>query len=369
MAHALRLAARGLGRTWPNPAVGCVILRDGRVLGRGWTQPGGRPHAETMALGQAGDASGATAYVTLEPCAHHGRTPPCAEALIAARVARVVTATTDPDPRVSGRGHAMLRATGIAVTEGILRPEAERLNAGFLSRIRRGTPHVTLKLAVSLDGRIANAAGASKWITGPAARARVHALRAAHDAVMVGIGTALADDPDLTVRDLGITHQPVRIVLDSQLRLPPEGRLARSARTVPVWLVHADTAPLPAALAAKGITGIPCSTDPAGRIELRDALARLAARGLTRIFCEGGAGVAASLLAGQHVGDVITFTAGHVFGAQGTPALGPLPGSLVLPPPGFSLFQAEPVGPDLMHVWRPQRPQILIPDGSNILGG
>ena len=203
MAHALRLAARGLGAVWPNPAVGCVLVRDGLIVGRGWTQPGGRPHAETGALAQAGAlAQGATAYVTLEPCAHHGQTPPCAEGLIAARVARVVTALTDPDPRVAGRGHAMLRAAGIAVTEGVLAAEASRINAGFLKRISRNLPFVTLKLATTLDGRIATATGESRWITGPAARRHTHLLRLTHDAVMVGAGTARADDPDLTVRDI-----------------------------------------------------------------------------------------------------------------------------------------------------------------------
>ncbi|MFM2366446.1 MAG: hypothetical protein RIR95_1054, partial [Pseudomonadota bacterium] len=237
MAHALRLAARGLGRTWPNPAVGCLVVKNGVVLGRGWTQPGGRPHAETMALAQAAEgARGATAYVTLEPCAHHGKTPPCANALIDAGVARVVSAATDPDPRVADRGHAMLRAAGISVTEGVLEAEAVALNEGFFQRILRGTPLVTLKLALTLDGRIANAAGASQWITGPLARRTVHMQRAVHDAVMVGIGTALADDPDLTVRDLGVSHQPVRIVIDSHLRLPATGRLARSARINPVWV-------------------------------------------------------------------------------------------------------------------------------------
>ena len=169
----LRLAARGLGNVWPNPAVGCVIVKDGIIVGRGWTQPGGRPHAEVRALEQAGpQAQGATAYVTLEPCAHHGQTPPCAQALIAAKVARVVTALTDPDPRVSGKGHAMLRAAGIAVTEGILTPEATHLNAGFLKRVTRGLPFVTLKLAASLDGRTATQTGESRWITGPEAAAR-----------------------------------------------------------------------------------------------------------------------------------------------------------------------------------------------------
>lgn len=356
MAHALRLAARGLGQTWPNPSVGCVIVQGDRVVGRGWTQPGGRPHAETMALAQAGaQAVGATAYVTLEPCAHHGHTPPCAEALVAAGLARVVTATTDPDPRVAGRGHAILRAGGAAVTEAVLCAEAEVLNEGFLRRILTGMPHVTLKLALSIDGRIANAAGVSKWVTGPQARARVHALRASHDAVMVGIGTALADDPDLTVRDLGIARQPLRIVLDSRLRLPPDSRLARSARQTPVWLVHAETTPVPPALADLGLHFVPCATDAQGRTDMGDALRRLAAQGLTRIFCEGGAEVAAALHAGGHVGELVAFTAGHAFGAGGTAALGALSPAPVLGAPDYALVATETVGPDLMHRWRPRR--------------
>ena len=352
MAHALRLGARGMGRTWPNPAVGCVLIRDGRILGRGWTQPGGRPHAETMALAQAGDATGATAYVTLEPCAHHGHTPPCAEALIAARVTRVVTALTDPDLRVSGRGHAMLRAAGIAVTEGILAEEARAANTGFLQRVLGGTPHVTLKLALTLDGRIANAAGASRWITGPAARRQVHAQRATHDAVMVGIGTVLADDPDLTVRDLGMSHQPLRIILDSQLRLPPDSRLARSAHTVPVWLCHAEGAPVPAGLQGKGLTLIPCKTGLDGRVDLFHALQRLAAAGLTRVFCEGGGTLAASLVAGGHAAEIIAFSAGRVFGSNGTPAVGPLAGAPTLSAPEYRLSHVQVTGDDVLHIWR-----------------
>ncbi|HEY0183874.1 MAG TPA: bifunctional diaminohydroxyphosphoribosylaminopyrimidine deaminase/5-amino-6-(5-phosphoribosylamino)uracil reductase RibD, partial [Rhodopila sp.] len=244
MAHALRLGARGLGRTWPNPAVGCVIVRDGRVVGRGWTQPGGRPHAERVALAQAGDlARGATAYVTLEPCAHHGKTSPCAEALVAAGVARVVTALTDPDPRVAGRGHAILRSAGIEVVEGVLSAGAARVNAGFLRRVTAGLPFVTLKLATSLDGRIATAGGDSRWITGAEARRHVHMLRMTHDAVLVGAGTALADDPDLSVRDLGSPHQPVRVVMDSRLSHSPDSRLGRTAHAVPVWLLHGPGAP------------------------------------------------------------------------------------------------------------------------------
>lgn len=352
MAHALRLAARGLGSVWPNPAVGCVILQGDRIVGRGWTQPGGRPHAETVALAQAGAAArGATAYVTLEPCAHHGKTPPCAEALVAAGVARVVTALTDPDPRVSGRGHAILRQAGIAVTEGVLTAEAAALNAGFLRRVTAGLPHVTLKLALTLDGRIANAAGASRWITGPQARRQVHAMRARHDAVMVGIGTALADDPDLTVRDMGAVRQPVRIVIDSHLRLPPGGRLATTAQAVPVWLCHADTAPVPAHMPV-AIRLIPCATGPDGRVDITDALRRLAAQGLTRVFCEGGGTLAASLIANAQADDIAVFSAGHLFGATGTPAVGPLPGGAELGPPAYGLRAVQQVGPDVLHLWR-----------------
>lgn len=359
MAHALRLAARGLGNAWPNPAVGCVIVRGDRVVGRGWTAPGGRPHAETQALAQAGEAArGATAHVTLEPCAHHGRTPPCAAALVTAGVARVVTACTDPDPRVQGRGHAMLRAAGIEVVEGVRAAEAQRLNEGFFRRIRLGRPHVTLKLALTLDGRIAGPDGVSRWITGEGSRRAVHAMRAAHDAVMVGIGTALADDPDLTVRGLGpLPRPPVRVVLDSRLRLPPGGRLASSAGAVPVWVLHAEGAAVPAALAATQVRLLPCPADAAGRVDIAAALARLGNEGLTRVLCEGGAGLAAALLAAGEAGEIVAFTAGHAFGAEGLPAVAalpaPPPGRRALDPPGWRLEDSRRLGSDLMHRWRP----------------
>ena len=358
MAHALRLAARGLGQVWPNPAVGCVIVQAGRVVGRGQTQPGGRPHAETVALAAAGRAArGATAYVTLEPCAHHGVTPPCAGALVAAGVARVVSALTDPDPRVAGRGHAMLRAAGIAVTEGVGAAEAAWINAGFLARVTQGRPFVTLKLALSLDGRIANGAGASRWITGGEARRLVHAMRARHDVVMVGIGTALADDPDLTVRDLGVPRQPLRVVLDSRARLLPASRLAATARAVPVWLMHApDAAPDPG-LAAAGVRLMPVAADAAGRIDPGAAMAALAAEGITRVFCEGGGQVGAALLTTGCVDQIAAFTGGHAFGAGGTPALGPLPAPPVLPdPPDWRLAEVRAVGRDVLHLWRRHAP-------------
>jgi diaminohydroxyphosphoribosylaminopyrimidine deaminase/5-amino-6-(5-phosphoribosylamino)uracil reductase len=324
MAHALRLAARGLGNVWPNPAVGCVIVRDGVVVGRGWTQPGGRPHAEVRALQQAGHlAEGATVYITLEPCAHHGQTPPCAEALIAAKVARVVTALTDPDPRVSGKGHALLRAAGITVTEGVMTPEATHLNAGFLKRVTQGLPFVTLKLAASLDGRTATATGESRWITGPEARRKVHAMRLSHDAVMIGSGTALADDPDLTVRDMGAVRQPIRIVLDRLLKHSPQSRLGRTAKDHPVWLVHGPSAP-DAAKSAWEATGATLIEVPEtdGHLDLTAAFQALAGKGLTRILSEGGSTIAAALVKAGLVDELAMFTGGVLIGAEGHPAFG-----------------------------------------------
>lgn len=353
MAHALRLAARGLGNVWPNPAVGCVLVKDGLIVGRGWTQPGGRPHAEVRALEQAGDAAqGATAYVTLEPCAHHGHTPPCAEALIAAKVARVVSALTDPDPRVSGKGHVLLRAAGIAVTEGVLTAEATRLNAGFLKRVTQGLPFVTLKLAASLDGRTATATGESRWITGPEARRKVHALRLSHDAVMVGSGTALADDPDLTVRDLGATRQPVRILLDRMLKHSPESRLGRTASDHPVWLLHGPNAS-EAARKAWATTGATLIETPEtqGRLDLKTALQTLAVKGLTRILSEGGATLAAALIKARLVDDLALFTGGLLIGAEGHPALGPLALAALADAPRPSLRETQTLGPDTFSLW------------------
>ncbi|WP_342772684.1 bifunctional diaminohydroxyphosphoribosylaminopyrimidine deaminase/5-amino-6-(5-phosphoribosylamino)uracil reductase RibD [Paracoccus subflavus] len=322
MNHALRLARRGLGNAWPNPAVGCVILRDERIVGRGWTQPGGRPHAERMALDQAGMlARGATAYVTLEPCAHHGRTSPCAEALVKAGIARVVSAMTDPDPRVAGRGHQILRDAGIAVTEDVGQDQARQMQAGFLSRIRRGRPFLTLKLAGSFDGRIATAQGESQWITGPAARLHVHAMRLAHDAVMVGGRTARADRPSLNVRGFATPRQPVRIILTSGPvpDLPPEG-----PSHGPLWVVDAPVA---------------------------EAMDQLAERGITRVFCEGGGVLAASLLQAGLVDQVIGYTAGVVLGADGLPSVGGMSFPRLADAPRFRLLETRRVGPDLFHRW------------------
>jgi diaminohydroxyphosphoribosylaminopyrimidine deaminase / 5-amino-6-(5-phosphoribosylamino)uracil reductase len=353
MAHALRLAARGLGNVWPNPAVGCVLVRDGLIVGRGWTQPGGRPHAEVRALEQAGAlAEGATAYVTLEPCAHHGQTPPCAEALVAAKVSRVVTALTDPDPRVSGKGHAMLRAAGIEVTEGVLIPEATQLNSGFLKRVTQGLPFVTLKLAASLDGRTATATGESRWITGPEARRKVHALRLTHDAVMVGSGTALADDPDLTVRDMGTTRQPVRIVLDRTLKHSPQSRLGRTAKDHPVWLLHGPAAPQPARSAWEATGAILLETPESnGHLNLTAAVRALAQKGLTRILSEGGSTVAAALIKAGLVDELAMFAGGVLIGAEGHPALGSLGLTALADTPRPTLREAFVLGPDSFSRW------------------
>lgn len=330
MRQALRLARRALGSTAPNPAVGCVILRDGRVVGAGHTQPGGRPHAEAVALAAAGaGAAGATAYVTHEPCCHHGRGAPCAQALVAAGVRRVVIACgTDPDPRVAGGGVALLRAAGIEVTTGLLEAEAVELNAGFASRLARGRPLLTLKLAMSLDGRIATRTGASRWLTGPAARRAVHRLRAAHDGVMVGVGTVLADDPQLTCRLPG-RHAPRRhrIVLDTGLRTPPGARLFEEAATQPVWLVVAED--LPAALTAPfaarpGVRVLGCPRGPDGRLDLAAAARRLGAEGLNSLLVEAGGQVAASLVRAGLADRLELHRAPLLLGGDGVPVLASL---------------------------------------------
>ncbi len=353
MALALSLGRRGQGMCWPNPAVGCVIVRDGRIVGRGWTQPGGRPHAEPVALAQAGElARGATAYVSLEPCSHYGKTPPCALALIEAGVARVVSAIEDSDPRVAGQGFAMLRDAGIEVTTGILAEEAALDHEGFFLKTEQGRPFVTLKLASSFDGRIATETGHSKWITGPEARRLVHAMRARHDAVMVGAGTARADDPSLTVRDLGVDHQPVRVVVSRHMDLPLLGQLARTASDVPVWICHGPHPDAERARAWEGLGArlIPCKLS-GHRIDAVDLLQQLGQAGLTRVFCEGGSALAASLLAADLVDELVGFTAGVSIGAEGLPAIGALALDRLDQASRFDLIETRDVGGDVLHRW------------------
>ncbi len=353
MALALSLGRRGQGTCWPNPSVGCVIVRDGCIVGRGWTQPGGRPHAEPIALAQAGEAAqGATAYVSLEPCSHHGKTPPCAEALIEAGIVRVVSAIEDSDPRVAGQGFTLLREAGIDVVTGVLAEQAARDHAGFFLKTEQGRPFVTLKLASSFDGRIATETGHSQWITGPNARRAVHAMRARHDAVMVGAGTARADDPSLTVRDLGVERQPVRVVVSRHLDLPLMGHLARTASKIPVWLCHGPHPDPDRARAWEGLGArlIPCALDD-HHVEAADLLHQLGQAGLTRVFCEGGSALAASLLESDLVDELVGFTAGLTIGAEGLSAIGALGLDTLETAPRFDLIETQVVGGDILHRW------------------
>ena len=332
MSLALALGRRGLGNTWPNPAVGAVVVgREGCapvILGRGWTQPGGRPHAETEALRRAGAAArGATMYVTLEPCSHHGRTPPCADAIIAAEITRVVSAMDDPNPEVAGAGHARLRAAGIAVEVGLGADEARRAHAGHIRRVTDGRPHVTLKLALSADGKAGLVGRRPAVITGEAVRARVHRMRAMNDAILIGIGTALADDPQLTCRLPGMERfSPVRVVLDAHLRLRPGSQLVTTARATRVWVVAAPDASPEAAQALQNL-GVEVLHVPAqdGRLDLAAVLALLAGRGITRLMVEGGPTVAAALVAADLVDEAILFHSGKTIGPGGIDALEGLP--------------------------------------------
>lgn len=352
MKMALGLAARGLGNVAPNPAVGCVLVKDGLVVGRGWTQKGGRPHAETEALARAGDAArGATAYVTLEPCAHHGKTPPCAEALIAAGVARVVGAVSDPDPRVSGKGYYMLRKAGIEVVEDVCEKEARHLNQGFFLRIREERPLVTLKLATSADGKTATHAGQSKWITGEAARARGQLLRATHDAILVGSATAIVDDPELTCRLPGLEAQsPIRIVADGRLRLPLTSKLVRGARETPVWLLTlaGGDAARRKAFEDCGVALIDVPAGPEGAMDMKAALALLAARGVTRLLVEGGARIAASLMRARLVDRIEWFRAPKIVGGDGYSGVAPFGVDTLAKAPALALKETLSLGDDTL---------------------
>lgn len=354
MGHALSLGARGLGQVWPWPSVGCVLVRGGVIVGRGTSDPVTVRHAERVALDQAGDAaSGATAYVTLEPCSHQGRTPPCADSLVAAGISRVVIATGDPNPLVAGQGIERLRAAGVTVDIGLREAEARRQHKGFFLSVSPGRPMVTLKLAMSVDGRIATASGESRWITGPAARRAVHAMRLASDAVFVGGGTARADNPMLTVRDMGASRQPVRIVASRRLALPWPSRLAESIDAGPVWLVHgAGDASIEDRHRWLDV-GAQLIDAPVvnGQLDSMGMLKELGARGLTRVFCEGGGALAASLLGAGLVDDLVVMTAGLALGAEGQPGIGALGMSTLGDAERFILRDVRMLGNDVMHCW------------------
>lgn len=324
MDYALRLGRRALGTTAENPNVGCVIVKDARVVGVGWTQPGGRPHAETQALAMAGDAArGATAYVTLEPCAHHGKTGPCAEALVRAGIARVVTAIEDPDPRVSGGGHAIMERAGIRFESGIRADEARRDMAGFLTRIVSKRPQVILKMAFSADHKIAGGVGQRTAISGPEAKARVHLLRAQCDAILVGMGTVLADDPELSCRHPGLEHRsPIPFVLSRTGELPHQSHLARR---------HAEVL----------------------RGSVVEALAELGQRGINRLMVEGGARVARSFLEAGLVDQFHVIRSPKSLGAEGVDGLAGLPLDQALQP--FDMIEQEKLGSDLLTVYEARR--------------
>ena len=354
MTAALGLAARGLGQVWPNPAVGCIIVSNGRVVGRGWTQPGGRPHAESEALRRAGTASrGASAYVSFEPCAHNGVTPPCADALCDAGIARALVALEDPDPRVAGQGLGRLRDGGIEVVTGVCSDAARTLNAGFLSRVMRGRPLVTLKSATTLDGRIAVRSGASRWITGEAARARAHLMRAESDAVMIGVGTAIADDPELTCRLPGLGgRSPIRIVVDPRLRMPLSHRLIATADRVPTWVIAMDGCDRKRQ-AAMSECGVEMITVPAAgdQADMNAAFAVLGERGLTRVLVEGGSYLNAALLRAGLVDCVAWFRAPVFIGDDGWPAIRALGVERLEAMPAFRRLSVTELGDDLLETY------------------
>jgi diaminohydroxyphosphoribosylaminopyrimidine deaminase/5-amino-6-(5-phosphoribosylamino)uracil reductase len=356
MRAALALARRGLGQVAPNPAVGCVILdADGFVAGRGWTQPGGRPHAETEALTRAGDAArGGTAYVSLEPCSHTGETGPCAEALVAAQIARVVIAAEDPDPRVGGSGIQRLKDAGVAIRVGVLRGDAERLNAGFIMRVTRGRPMVTLKCASTLDGRIATHTGESQWITGETARAWGHGLRAAHDAIITGASTVRADDPELTCRLPGLTDaSPLRVVLDSGLSLPLTSKLVASAGDHPliVFTVKGADSVRAEALSDLGVEILEVGADDGGRPDIGEALTALAARGITRVLVEGGAKIAAGFLRARVVDRIAWFRSPDVLGGDGVPAVEGFGTDTLSDMIDFRRLRMIPAGQDVLEIY------------------
>ena len=314
MGRALQLAERGLWTTSPNPRVGCVLVRDGRIVGEGWHEKAGQPHAEVHALRAAGEqARGATAYVTLEPCSHHGRTPPCAEALVAVGVSRVVAAMTDPNPLVSGQGLARLQAAGIATASGLLENEARELNIGFVSRMTRGRPWLRLKVAASLDGKTALNNGVSQWITGPEARRDGHAWRARACAILSGIGTVRDDDPQLSVRDVHTTRQPLRVVVDSRLEIPLSARVLHGGGTLVVGAI--DNAEKTALLRSTG-NFVEILKNPAGKVDLKALLELLANRGINEVHAEAGCKLNGSLLREGLVDELLLYLAPCLIGHQ-----------------------------------------------------
>lgn len=356
MRLAIALGERNLGLTWPNPSVGAVIVDESGdapvILAQGATQPGGRPHAERVALAAAGErARGATLYVSLEPCSHHGKTPPCADGVIEAGIARVVSAIEDPDSRVAGHGHARLRSAGIEVVTGCLEPLARRAHRGHITRVTKGRPAVTVKLARTTEGFAGSRQGPRLMITGETANAKIHLMRAHADAIMVGVGTVLADDPRLDVRLPGLENRsPICVVIDARLRTPPSARVVAGAREIPTWIVTTVAAPNEAekTLVARGVEVLRVSSDETGRVSLPEALALLGTRGLTRVFCEGGPELADALAQADLIDELVLVTGRSARGQGDVPALG-----LALQDrmDTLNLSADEQVGSDLFMFW------------------
>ncbi|HEX9706052.1 MAG TPA: bifunctional diaminohydroxyphosphoribosylaminopyrimidine deaminase/5-amino-6-(5-phosphoribosylamino)uracil reductase RibD [Steroidobacteraceae bacterium] len=354
MRRALDLARRGLWTTDPNPRVGCVIADGDRVLAEGWHERAGGPHAEAMALAAAGGAArGSTAYVTLEPCCHQGRTPPCADALVAAGVGRVVYAMRDPNPRVDGNGAARLAAAGIAVQGGVLEPEARELNPGFISRMERGWPWVVVKLAASLDGGTALPGGESRWITGEAARDDVQHLRARSSAILTGSGTVLSDDPRLDVRLPGVTRQPLRVVLDSQLRISPQARIVAPPGRLLVLCATEDPARAEA-LRAAGAEVIAVAAG-AGGVDLGAALALLGKREVNEVLAECGPGLAGAFLSAGLADELVLYLAPTLLGRGARPLAELQAPASMAERLEFSIIERQDVGGDLLIRLRPRR--------------
>ncbi|MGQ4272575.1 bifunctional diaminohydroxyphosphoribosylaminopyrimidine deaminase/5-amino-6-(5-phosphoribosylamino)uracil reductase RibD [Terrihabitans sp. B22-R8] len=345
MAAALNLGMRELGQSWPNPAVGALVVREGQVIGRGWTQKGGRPHGEPLALAQAGEgARGADLYVSLEPCSHIGKTPPCVDAIIAAGIARVVSALPDPNPLVAGQGYRRLREAGIEVVDGVLAEEARRAHAGHIARILKKRPHVILKLAVSADGA-AGFPGQSVAITGEEVRRHVHMMRATSDAIAVGIGTVLADDPALTCRLPGMeSRSPIRVVFDTRLQLPPTSRLVRTARDVSVWALSSESAANFDALTQSGVDIVRCAASEA-HLDLNAAMRVLYERGITRLMVEGGPALASAFLDADLADECVIFESERVLGSGALAAL-PKAHEVFLHSLGFRLASGTRMGAD-----------------------
>ena len=354
MSVALSLAKRTKGATWPNPNVGCVIVKDDKLIGRGWTAPTGRPHAETQALKSAGAASAnSTAYVTLEPCAHTGKTKPCTSSLIRTNVARVVIAIIDPDPRVSGQGLKLLKNAGISITEGILKDEACYEHFGFFNRILNGKPKITLKLATSLDGKIATKNNESKWITGERSRKLTHLYRMQSDAVMIGSRTAIMDDPSLNVRHITTKQQPAKIIIDTTLKTPLTSKIFQSANEFKTIICcgHNVDQSLVSIWINQGSKIIKCKTNMDGKIDLIDAMKHLGTIGINNIFCEGGASLATSLLKADLIDEFISMTSGLLIGANGRSVVGNFDNLSISKLPILKLRESYKYGQDVVSIW------------------